>query len=184
MTIFVPAVEEAVAMARDIAERHKAMRAEGTGVQKTLDALKEIAGGMRTLIVPAREDDDEIIDARIRQLMDVPIDVLDEGLGAGPGLRDLGRALAALQHSLQLSERQLATEREAVKLGQSIPRNVLDAQQGLANARLALQSALIDYREAIAGYQSSLGILLDRYRSALPPRVVDALRDDVSLEDD
>lgn len=62
MTIFVPAVEEAVAMARDIAERHKAMRAEGTGVQKTLDALKEIAGGMRTLIVPAREDDDEIID--------------------------------------------------------------------------------------------------------------------------
>lgn len=88
------------------------------------------------------------------------------------------------QRSLQLSERQLATEREAVKLGQSIPRNVLDAQQGLANARLALQSALIDYREAIAGYQSSLGILLDRYRSALPPRVVDALRDDVSLEDD
>lgn len=91
------------------------------------------------------------------------------------------------QTSVKLNERQLETEIESVRSGISVARDLLDAQQQLANARLALQRALIDYREAIASYDGSLGILLDKYRPYLPAsakNALDALVEDVDEDPD
>lgn len=86
------------------------------------------------------------------------------------------------QQSVLLSERQLNTERESVGLGLTVARNLLDAQQDLANARLALQRSLIDYRESIASFEASIGVLLDKYRTELPVEVRTAM--DGLVEDD
>ena len=55
----------------------------------------------------------------------------------------------------------------------------LDEQQ-LANARLSLQSALIEYRESIAAFDGRRGVLLDRYRSDLPDIVLEAIDEALS----
>jgi len=84
--------------------------------------------------------------------------------------------VAVNQQGLLLSENQLKTEREAVRFGKATPRNILQSQQNLANAELSLQQALIDFREAIAGFDASMGVLLDRFRDELPSEALEGLR--------
>jgi outer membrane protein TolC len=79
------------------------------------------------------------------------------------------------QESLSASETQLAQQKASLNLGASIARNLLDAQQRRADARLSLQQSLIDYRESIAGYQGSIGLLLDFYRRDFTLEIQDAI---------
>ncbi|MDF1664596.1 MAG: TolC family protein, partial [Planctomycetota bacterium] len=81
------------------------------------------------------------------------------------------------QQSVKASEKQLALQTEAVKQGVALTQDLLDAQQRVADARLAAQQSLIDYREAIASFHGSLGILLEKYREDLTPDIRSALEE-------
>lgn len=79
------------------------------------------------------------------------------------------------QQSVKASQKQLALQTEAVKEGVALTQDLLDAQQRLADARLSAQQSLIDYREAIASFHGSLGVLLEKYREDLTPEIRSAL---------
>lgn len=70
-----------------------------------------------------------------------------------------------------LSVKQLEAIKKQVAFGVALPRQVLDSQTDLDQARSREIQALIDYRVALSALSKSKGTILDPYSDQLPPRV-------------
>jgi outer membrane protein TolC len=67
--------------------------------------------------------------------------------------------------------KQLEAIKKEVAFGVALPRQVLDSQTDLDQARSREIQALIDYRVALRTLERSKGTILDPYSDQLPERV-------------
>ena len=73
-----------------------------------------------------------------------------------------------------LSVKQLEAIKKEVEFGVALPRQVLDSQTDLDQARSREIQALIDYRVALSALAKAKGTILDDYADQLPPRIKQA----------